>query len=113
MPARRNRYYRPITGRKRIIGASEGADDVDSVGGGLGGDGCLIALPGDLPVADVEDEVLGDLPLIDHFPGCEPDLVRVGEPPAGGLDGDLGEVVLGRGQQVLVRRNSPVVAIAI
>src|SRR5512142_1961558 len=61
-----------------------GADDVDPVGGCFGADGGLVTLPGQLSGGDGEGEVLGDLALGDDLPG-----------------GDLGQVRLGCGQQVL------------
>src|SRR5437773_5651106 len=44
-----------------------GADHVDAVEGGLGGDLLLVAAPGEPARADVGNEVLGDLPLVDHL----------------------------------------------
>jgi len=52
-------------------------------------------------MADVQDEVPGDLPLVDDLPGPDPDLARVLDPPGGDLGGDLAQVGLGGGQQVL------------
>src|SRR6266436_4729271 len=61
-----------------------GADDVDPVEGGLSGDLLLVPRPAEAAGADVEDEVLGDLPLIDHLADPDPDLVGVLQPP--GID---------------------------
>jgi hypothetical protein len=62
-------------------GGDTGADDVDPVEGGLGGDLLLVAAPGEPAWADVEDEVLGDLPLVDDLAGPDPDLAGVFQPP--------------------------------
>ena len=45
--------------------------------------------------------MLGDLPLVDHFPGPDADRGGVFEPPGAHHGGDLGELGLGRGQQPL------------
>ena len=84
-------------GRVEGVCGDRGADDVDPVGGRLGLDGGLVAAPGDPPVADVQDEVLGDLALIDDLPGGDTDLVRVLDPPGGDPGGDLAQVGLGGG----------------
>jgi hypothetical protein len=88
-------------GRVEGAGGDGGADDVDPVGGGLGADAVLVAAPGDPAFADVQDEALGDLPLIDDLPGGDADLVRVLDPPGGGPGGDGAQVSLSGGQQLL------------
>src|ERR1035438_4708441 len=78
-----------------------GADHVDPVEGGLGGDLLLVAAPGEGGAGDLGDEVLADLVLADHLPDPYPDLVRVLQPAGGHRRPDLGEVGLGGGEQVL------------
>jgi hypothetical protein len=80
-----------------------GADHVDPVEGGLAGDLVLVAPPGEGRTGDLGDEVLGDLVLADHLADPYPDLVRVFQPPGIHRRLDLGQVVLGGGQQVLAR----------
>jgi hypothetical protein len=87
-------------GRVEGAGGDGSADDVDPVCGGLGVDAVLVAAPGDPAFADVQDEVLGDLPLIDDLPGGGADLVRVLDPPGGGPCGYGAQVRLGGGQQL-------------
>src|SRR5262249_23493240 len=84
-----------------LAGGDGGADDVDAVQGGLGVNGGLVPLPGQVPVADVKGEVLGDLVPVDDLSGAQADLVGVGQPA--GVDGglDLSEQRLGGGEQVL------------
>jgi hypothetical protein len=45
--------------------------------------------------------VLGHLPLVQHPPGLQADLAWVFQPPGRHLGGDLAQVLLGGGQQVL------------
>src|SRR6266516_2884235 len=76
-------------------GGDTGADDVDPVEGGLGGDLLLVAVPGEPARADVEDEVLGDLPSVDDLAYPDPDLVRVLQPPGLHRCLDCGQAGLG------------------
>ena len=87
--------------RVEVRGGDGGADDVDAVEGGFGVDVVLVAPPGEGRLADVEDEVLADLPLVDHFPGADADPGGVGQPSRGDHGFDLGELGLGGGQQPL------------
>jgi hypothetical protein len=45
----------------QVGGPDAGAQHVDAVQGGLGGDGVLVAVIAESAVADVDGEVLGDL----------------------------------------------------
>jgi hypothetical protein len=59
-------------GGVQLGGGDRGADDVDAVQGSLGVDGGLVPVPGEVAIADVEDEVLGDLYLLMIFPARTP-----------------------------------------
>jgi hypothetical protein len=65
------------------FGDSGGADHVDSVEAGLGGDVVLVPAERESAVADLADEVLAGFMLADDFPGRYPDLVLVCETPGG------------------------------
>ena len=82
-------------------GGDAGADHVDPVEGGLGGDLVLVAAPGEAGAGDLGDEVLGDLVLADDLADPIPDLVRVLQPPGVDRCRDLGQVRLGGGEQFL------------
>jgi hypothetical protein len=78
-----------------------GAQHVDAVQGGFGGDGVLVAGVAEVVVADVDAEVLGDFAAAQHPVGAERDLVRAAQRPPfpGARGGDLGQVGLGCGEQ--------------
>src|ERR1017187_1379185 len=63
------------------LGIDAGADHVDPVAGGLGGDLLLIAAPGETGAGDVADEMLADLVPADDLPGPLPDRASAFEPP--------------------------------
>src|SRR6266567_2820040 len=88
-------------GRTEDVAGDAGADHVDPVEGGLGGDLVLVAAPGEPAGPDVGDEVLGHFVVGDDLPDPYPDLVRVGQPPRVRRRPDLGQVGLGGGQEVL------------
>src|SRR3974390_2080019 len=76
-----------------------GADDVDPVKFGLGGDFAFVAAELEPAVCDVGDEVLADFALVDDLAHLDPDLVRVFQPPGGYLDGDFLQLFFGRLEQ--------------
>ncbi len=77
-----------LVGGHRAAGAQRicreaGADDVDPVQRGFGGDLILIAPPGQALVGDVHDEVPGDLLGVDHLAHGQGDGVFAAQRPAG------------------------------
>ena len=64
--------------RAESLGRAGGADDVEAVERGLGGDLVGLALVGEVAVGDLEFEVLGDLELVDDAPDALADLAGVG-----------------------------------
>src|ERR1019366_8576785 len=78
-----------------------GADHVDAVEGGLGGDVLLVAVAGEARVGDLGDEVLGHLVLAGDLPGPLPDLPGALAPPGGCRYPDFLQVLLGGSQQRL------------
>src|SRR6266545_3370109 len=87
-------------GRVEDVLPDAGADHIDPVQGGLGGDLGLVPAVAEVAGADVEDEVLAHLMLVDHLAGPDPDLVRVLQPPRAHGPADLGQLGLGGGQQL-------------
>src|ERR1019366_2886534 len=78
-----------------------GADHVDAVEGGLGGDVLLVAVAGEARVGDLGDEVLGHLVLAGDLPGPLPDLPGALAPPGGCRYPDFLQVLFGGSQQRL------------
>src|SRR5207237_10786 len=70
--------------------------------GGPGGDLLLVAAPGQAFLGDLDDEVLGDLLLVDHLAHGQGDGVLAVQRPAGPprRGGDLVQPGLGGGQQL-------------
>src|SRR5207344_3292680 len=88
-------------GGVEVAGGDAGAQHVDAVEGGLGGDGVLVAGVADAVVADVDGEVLGDLAAVQDPVGPHGDLVLAVQRPAGPCAGrgDLAQVSLGGSEQ--------------
>jgi hypothetical protein len=84
-----------------VAAGDAGAQHVDAVEGGFGGDGVLVAGVAEVVLADVGPEVLADLAAAQRPVGAQRDLVlaaqRLAGPPGG--CGDRGQVGLGGGQQ--------------
>ncbi len=87
-------------GLSRSLGDA-GAQHVDAVQGGFGGDGVLVAGVADAVAGDLDGEVLGDLAAVQHPVGAHGDLVRAAQRGAGPRAGrgDLAQVGFGGGQQ--------------
>ena len=64
-------------------------------------DGGLVTVPGEMVVADIEDEVLGDLVLVHDPPGPQADLACAADAPGAHLAGDRGEELFCGLQEVL------------
>ena len=88
-------------GRVELGGGHRGAEHVDAIERGLGGD--LVSPPGQgqAGVGDGHVEVLGHLELVDQFAGFEADLVSPGQAPVGHGGHEWGQQGLGGGQQLL------------
>jgi hypothetical protein len=99
-----------LVGRQRVGGLA-GADDVDAVEGGLGGDVRLVAPPCQGAVADLRAEVLAHLPAPEGLPDLRADLGGgKGRPGAAGrLRPDPRQPLLGRREQ-LVALPAPLLA---
>jgi hypothetical protein len=67
----------------QVSGGDAGAQHVDAVELGLGGDGVLIAGVADAVVGDLDGEVLGDLAAVQDPVGPDGDLVRAAQRGAG------------------------------
>ena len=78
-----------------------GADDVDPVGGASASMVAWSRRQDRRPSAMSRMKCLATLRLLITFPAFSADLVRVLEPPGRDLGGDLAQVGLGGGQQVL------------
>ena len=85
------------------VGGEAGADDVDAVEPGLGGDAGFVAGPGEVVVGDGDGEVLLDLAAVGLAPEAVADPVPSAQLRAGPADdaGDLLEGGLGGAEQVL------------
>ena len=84
------------------VGGQAGAQHVDAVEGGLGGDGVLVAAEGERVLGDGDGEVLGHLERVDHLADPQPDGVLAAQRPtltAGGRS-DLVELRFGGGEQL-------------
>ena len=79
-------------GAVQVSGGDAGAQHVDAVHGGLGGDGVLVAGVADAVVGDVDGEVLGDLAPVQDPVRAHGDRVLAAQRPAGPRAGrgDLG-----------------------
>src|SRR5664280_3189214 len=86
-------------GGVHLLGADGGADDVDPVQGGLGGDLVLVAGGGEPVVGDVQGVVLGHLVPTDDLPDPDPDLGGTGQAPGSHSGDDLGQLGVGGRQQ--------------
>ena len=88
-------------GAERVRGEA-GADHVDPVQGGLGGDLVLVTPPGQALLGDLDDKVLGDFLLVDHLAHGQGDGVLAAQWPAGPPGGlvYLVQLGLGGGQQL-------------
>ena len=80
-----------------------GAQHVDPVEGGLGGDRLGVAGEGEGLVGDLEGEVFGHLVVVDHLAHPQRDLVFAAQRAFGaaGGGGDGGEFFFGGRQQIL------------
>ena len=87
----------------QVAGGDAGAQHVDAVELGLGGDGVLVAGVAEAVVADVGGEVLGDLAAGQHPVRAHGDRVLTAQrPPGPGAGrGDLGQVGLGGREEAL------------
>src|SRR6185312_5138968 len=84
------------------VGGQAGAQHVDAVEGGLGGDGVLVAAEGERVLGDGDGEVLGHLERVDYLAGPQPDGVLAAQRltlTAGGRS-DLVALGFGGGQQL-------------
>ncbi len=71
-------------------GGNAGADDVDAVEGGFGGNRVLVAFIGEAGVGDHPGEVFGHLVLVDHFAEGDADGGGGAQAPDPGPGGDGG-----------------------
>ena len=86
-----------------MIGRHAGSDYIDAVEAGLGFDLIEPPLPGEMTVADRDDEVLGHLSFVENRTDRQANLGGVMQAGAlaTDLDVDPGQIALGRRQQVL------------
>src|SRR5450759_1440602 len=90
---------RHYLGGVHLLGPDGGADDVEPVQGGLGGDGFGVAGEGERVVGDGQGGVLGHLVAADDLADPDPDLPGAGQAPGNHGGGDLGQLGVGGGQQ--------------
>ena len=70
-------------GRVELVGVNVGAQHVDAVQGGFGGDLVVAAFDGQAGVGDGVVEVLGHLVFVDHLADRDADGVTAGQPAGG------------------------------
>ena len=85
----------------QAAGVNGGAQHVDAIQGGFGGDGVLVAGVAEARVSDLGPEVLGDLAAAQHPVGAHRDLLLAAQRPPvpPGSGGDFLQVGFGGGEQ--------------